>query len=549
MPPAFTDAFSNETNAAYAAAQFGAGTTTPVDPNAAKYGQAGNGFLTVMQTLLQANILKYPSLQKLLDVVNQAQDNYNSGAQSDPGIYGTASGVQALLQDFNNGVAALLNIWLPTTGTDYGLLLGGENGLLTLINNVQDALDSVPGGSILAPFIDLVSKSLQYAITHSINFNSITHDRLLVPTTGAAFLDFDLFLPVISEASSSITVTITPDDNGVVGRLDGYQVATTFSKTFTVNPAFFVTKTYAMAVDPSLVGHMVTITFTQNGFDDDQILGANAGGKIGLVPAGQQALSQIYFLDNVTFSAKDNSSPQQVGVVSAASTLGTTNPDLTLTEVAQTAAEAEQYWIDSGLFPNAKGALDPIQIVVGQLSDNTIGDYANNIITIDANAAGVGWYTGLDNSEFTAGPDGTYTAVAGTDAAQHFDLLTVLEHEYGHVLGIGDFADGSVPGALMNVNLDEGVRIFPSSKGHRHPRGAGQSARRHAGGSPARRHVRAVGRGVRRRGECGRGNTGRSAVVRAAGQRHVHRHRPGGGRVRLDHRRHGHRHHGPRDAH
>src|SRR5581483_10488959 len=93
-----------------------------------------------------------------------------------------------------------------------------------------------------------------------------------------------------------------------------------------------------------------------------------------------------------------------------------------------------------------------------------IGDYSNGVITIDQTADGAGWYVGTDNSEFGPGPNGTMVALTGSDAAQHFDLLTVLEHEYGHVLGLPDIPDGVVAGALMNTSLTEGVRILPSTK-------------------------------------------------------------------------------------
>ena len=76
----------------------------------------------------------------------------------------------------------------------------------------------------------------------------------------------------------------------------------------------------------------------------------------------------------------------------------------------------------------------------------------------------MGWYTGVDNSEYAAGPNGTMSALPGSEAAGEFDLLTVLEHEYGHALGISDLPSGGVPGALMDTTLTTGVRIMPSAK-------------------------------------------------------------------------------------
>src|SRR4030095_3192129 len=46
-------------------------------------------------------------------------------------------------------------------------------------------------------------------------------------------------------------------------------------------------------------------------------------------------------------------------------------------------------------------------------------------------------------------------ALAGTDAAGRYDLLTVLSHELGHVLGL---EDQFTSGQLMSVMLPEGLR-------------------------------------------------------------------------------------------
>ena len=53
--------------------------------------------------------------------------------------------------------------------------------------------------------------------------------------------------------------------------------------------------------------------------------------------------------------------------------------------------------------------------------------------------------------------DGRYVA-ADTGAVGRFDLLTVLEHEFGHLLGLShDAAEG-----VMHGQLDPGIRLLPS---------------------------------------------------------------------------------------
>ena len=64
-----------------------------------------------------------------------------------------------------------------------------------------------------------------------------------------------------------------------------------------------------------------------------------------------------------------------------------------------------------------------------------------NRIQFDANGAGWGWYIDpnpTDSSEFsaTASPN-EFVAAPDSSAAGKLDLLTVLIHELGHVLGLG----------------------------------------------------------------------------------------------------------------
>jgi hypothetical protein len=79
-----------------------------------------------------------------------------------------------------------------------------------------------------------------------------------------------------------------------------------------------------------------------------------------------------------------------------------------------------------------------------------------NAIDLDRDAAGHGWFvdpTPGDDSEFDA--DGQ--ALAGSDAEGDIDLLTVVTHELGHVLG---FDHGTGP--IMADTLSTGVRLQAS---------------------------------------------------------------------------------------
>jgi hypothetical protein len=99
-------------------------------------------------------------------------------------------------------------------------------------------------------------------------------------------------------------------------------------------------------------------------------------------------------------------------------------------------------------------ALYEVSFQIVDFTGLTLGLTGENTIFIDADAAGYGWFidqTPLDDAEF---------GDAEGEAAGRMDLLTVVMHELGHVLG---YRDGDPRGgALMNETLEAGVRIDPS---------------------------------------------------------------------------------------
>src|SRR5262249_12799141 len=107
--------------------------------------------------------------------------------------------------------------------------------------------------------------------------------------------------------------------------------------------------------------------------------------------------------------------------------------------------EAIQRWQAAGIDTAALAGLD---IRIADLGGTTLGLASGHTIWLDGNAAGWGWFidaTPWDDSEFTTPGD--------QGEQRRMDLLTVLEHELGHLLG-HDHEEGGV----MADTLPAGVR-------------------------------------------------------------------------------------------
>ena len=138
-------------------------------------------------------------------------------------------------------------------------------------------------------------------------------------------------------------------------------------------------------------------------------------------------------------------------------------PDSFLTDddLAPIVDEAIERWTDAlGIDDALVASLYEVSFQIVDFSDLTLGRAFEDIILIDADAAGYGWFvdtTPYDDVEFSldAG-DGELAAVLGSDAYGDMDLLTVVMHELGHVLGLEDLDPDTHD--LMSETLDAGVR-------------------------------------------------------------------------------------------
>ncbi len=123
---------------------------------------------------------------------------------------------------------------------------------------------------------------------------------------------------------------------------------------------------------------------------------------------------------------------------------------LTSEQVVPLVTEALTRWQAAGVDTSALSSID---IRIADLPGASLGQAVGNVIWLNADAAGWGWFvdpTPWDDSEFTT---------PGAQGEQNrIDLLTALAHEIGHLLG-HDHEDD----AVMIDTLPTGIRRMPGS--------------------------------------------------------------------------------------
>ncbi len=122
---------------------------------------------------------------------------------------------------------------------------------------------------------------------------------------------------------------------------------------------------------------------------------------------------------------------------------------VTAADLGVLVAAAADRWEAAGVSGSQLAFLRNAKVVISDMSENRLGmaNAVDGVITVDVNAAGFGWFidqTPGSDEEFAASQHaGEQLAVSGRGAGGRIDLLTVLIHEMGHLVGLPDLAGDS----------------------------------------------------------------------------------------------------------
>ena len=218
--------------------------------------------------------------------------------------------------------------------------------------------------------------------------------------------------------------------------------------------------TYTLGV--TLKGSTVSVTLDGQAVVGFVFNAATVDGNFGLLAAGGNAS-----FDDVRVRTNDRAFVAAGGanLIATASAAESTQAGAALTQdqLDGVVAAAISQWTDLlGAGDTRLAAFGGMSFTTANLAGQELGHAQGKTILIDFNAAGYGWFVDATpdaSSEFKA-RSGLPLLVASPDggAAGRMDLLTVVLHELGHVLGF-EHGDSQAP-AVMYESLDLGVRYL-----------------------------------------------------------------------------------------
>ena len=131
-----------------------------------------------------------------------------------------------------------------------------------------------------------------------------------------------------------------------------------------------------------------------------------------------------------------------------------------------TVAAALGAWQAAGAGEDDLNRLRGVDFRIVELPGNLIGMAFDDAVCIDPDAAGFGWFIQPlpgEGPAFAIDESGLWRAEGRSSARRRVDLLSVISHEFGHILGLDDRPCGQYSPELMSAELPPGIRRLPTA--------------------------------------------------------------------------------------
>ncbi len=337
--------------------------------------------------------------------------------------------------DFNGITNAILTIPAGQTSAQINITILGDapnpnsgstdeyftvtlNWAVSSINVNQPILTASAQGDIKQTFVPTVSMPVSQPVhisgtTYAVQLNLTS----TYPSAAYAQAAGDVF---VNYYTTNGTATAGTNYQGVSGTLD---------------------IPYSQFVAPS---NTATILITGIGAASGQTLNLNLSGiSSNAALVGSSGVVSIF---NPQLAAGSPTTPGGIIVVSAG-------------QFAPVINAAEANWVAAGV---PASTFKDVVFQIRRIGPNVLANTTGKLITIDPSAAGFGWFNNPSNGAFQPIVNSTnLSALPDTLAAGHMDLLTVVEHELGHVIGLPDMDAGD---SLMTTMLKAGERrVVPTA--------------------------------------------------------------------------------------
>jgi hypothetical protein len=327
-----------------------------------------------------------------------------------------------------------------------------DDGAADLFTGAQAGGWPIQSGRYLGAGADPAMSLVDLGLEKGIQANARTELSVTLSTAATAGLVFDLYSP----DDFKFVLADTAADRIFIGHRARGAWTIDASATFVLNAgqdhrlliSLAASTVSVMVDDKAVVGHAFNAVVVDGAF-------------------GTMARGGDASFDDFTLKTSDSRFKEPVAemlvAASPATTAAPSDGYVTEAQLEPFVAEAIARW-SQALGADIAAALEGVVFTVGDLKGLALAQTVGRIIVLDADAAGHGWFidpTPSDDKEFPNRSGDELAAPSSSAAYGRIDLLTVVMHEIGHLLGFDH--DSPVGGALMEDTLETSVRKLPEA--------------------------------------------------------------------------------------